>query len=868
MFFDSQAGGQNVLTATNPNVDNNALGAMTGLQFDAGFAADYYLTIKTNGPGTAPLTAAFAALGAGGASVGSAATGTGRAVALTLPNGRTGTLALDNANTGGVSDTQVGNGWPAAVVRGLEFVLPLAALGSPTGSLKVAAILNNGAHDYLSNQILAGLPNGTANLATAPAVNFASAANTGNQFFTVNIPAVPPTVTALTPTSGPAGSTISLTGTNLTGTTTITFAGTGGNTVTTGFVVNAGGTGISGVVVPAGATSGLVTVTSASGTSTGVTFTVTAPQLVVTQGAAAYPSNGAAYTFAAQTVGTTSAPVTFTLTNAGTAPLSLTSVSVTGPFALAGMILPSVPAGGSIGVQVRFTPTGTGAQTGTLVIVSSLGTYTVNLNGNSSQPVPTVSGLNPASGAVGTTVTVTGTGFAATGTTVSLNGVAVSGATVNAGGTTVTFTVPAGATAGAVAIATPGGAATNTPSFCVQYAPTATAAAICGSGPATIAASGAPAGGTYYYYTTATGNTPIPGATGPSYTTPSLTTTTTYYVAVLTGSAGTGCEGPRTAVTATVNPAAIANAGPDVSFCAGGTAVLGTPAVPGTTYRYSPATGLSSPNVAQPTVTLSSASTLTYTLVVTTAAGCTASDQVVVTATPAPTAVVTASGSLGLCQGGNVTLTASGGGTYLWSNGQSTPSITVGTAGSYTVTVTNATGCAATSAVSAVTVNTVPPTPTFTYNGGFLLTSSAATGNQWYVNGVAIPGATGQVYTAVLATGTYTVVVTSATGCASLPSAPRVVTLLATKSGTAAEALQVFPNPAQGTATVLVPALGNAATLTLLNPLGQVVQTQTLAPSAAPSRLVLDVQALATGVYLLRVQAPGTAARTQRLVVK
>jgi hypothetical protein len=97
---------------------------------------------------------------------------------------------------------------------------------------------------------------------------------------TLTVPAAP-TLTSLSPGNGPVGSTLTLNGTNLTGATAITFAGTGNNTVTTGFTVNAAGTQLTGVVVPAGATTGLVTVTTPSGTTNGQTFTVSYPSLVV-----------------------------------------------------------------------------------------------------------------------------------------------------------------------------------------------------------------------------------------------------------------------------------------------------------------------------------------------------------------------------------------------------------------------------------------------------------------------------------------------------------------------------------------------------------------------------------------------------------
>lgn len=57
-------------------------------------------------------------------------------------------------------------------------------------------------------------------------------------------------------------------------------------------------------------------------------------------------------------------------------------------------------------------------------------------------------------------------------------------------------------------------------------------------------------------------------------------------------------------------PAPVANAGGEVSIVLGlnlpKSAVLGTPAVAGSTYRWVPAEGLDNANIAQPTVTIGS----------------------------------------------------------------------------------------------------------------------------------------------------------------------------------------------------------------------------------------------------------------------
>jgi hypothetical protein len=68
---------------------------------------------------------------------------------------------------------------------------------------------------------------------------------------------------------------------------------------------------------------------------------------------------------------------------------------------------------------------------------------------------------------------------------------------------------------------------------------------------------------------------------------------------------------------------------------------------------------------------------------------------------------VSASGSTTFCAGGSVTLTAVGSGSYLWSNGATTNSITVSQSGSYSVVVTS-NGCSSTSTSTSVTVNSNP----------------------------------------------------------------------------------------------------------------------------------------------------------------
>ncbi len=77
---------------------------------------------------------------------------------------------------------------------------------------------------------------------------------------------------------------------------------------------------------------------------------------------------------------------------------------------------------------------------------------------------------------------------------------------------------------------------------------------------------------------------------------------------------------------------------------------------------------------------------------------------------PITATITSSSGQFGYCPGGSVTLTASPanpGSTFLWSNGAVTSSIVVQTVGSYSVTITNASGCTSTSAPVQVVLNTL-----------------------------------------------------------------------------------------------------------------------------------------------------------------
>lgn len=108
-----------------------------------------------------------------------------------------------------------------------------------------------------------------------------------------------------------------------------------------------------------------------------------------------------------------------------------------------------------------------------------------------------------------------------------------------------------------------------------------------------------------------------------------------------------------------------------------------------------------------------------------------------------------------------------------------------------------------------VTVNPAPPTPTISQNGT-TLTSSASSGNQWYLDGTLITGATSQNYT-INQNGSYTVIVTSGS-CVSDTSTVLVVNASFTAGVSIAQTGGTNPSCAGSSITFTATAVNGGST--------------------------------------------------------
>ncbi len=186
------------------------------------------------------------------------------------------------------------------------------------------------------------------------------------------------------------------------------------------------------------------------------------------------------------------------------------------------------------------------------------------------------------------------------------------------------------------------------------------------------------------------------------------------------------------------------------------------------------------------------------------------------------------------------TSTATACGTYSW-NGQ-----TYTQSGAYTYTTQNAAGCDSVATLN-LTINAIP-NATATNNGDGTGTASAGSTYQWIdcATNTAIAGATTQTYAPVL-TGSYSVIVTNASGCADTSSCItiEVIGLDETKESL----VQVQPNPSTGLFNILFGENANG-TVVITDATGRIIGTEVVNGSTK----AIDLTAAVTGIYYFTIQ--------------
>lgn len=386
-FVPTSAGAATVVTITGTNFTG-----ASAVSFGGVAAASFTVVNATT------INATVAVGSASGNVAVTTAGGTATLAGFTfIPAPTIGSFAPTSAGAG-TTVTIMGTGFTGATAVSFGGI-PAASFMVMSPTTITAVVAAGGA----TGNVVVTTPGGTANLA-------------GFTF----IPA--PTISSFTPTNGPGGTLVTISGNNFTGATAVNFGGmaAAGFTVVNPMTITA--------TVAAGGSTGLISVTTPGGTgNSGSNFTFLAPPTVT----------GFTPTSAGPTMVVTITGTNFT----GATQVQFGGVNATGFTVVSAMqITATVAAGGATGSVSVTTPNGTGTLAGFTFV-----------------PAPTISSFTPTSGVVGTAITIMGTNFVAPAT-VTIGGVPATSVMVISA-TQITANVGAGAS-GNVAVTTPGGTAT------------------------------------------------------------------------------------------------------------------------------------------------------------------------------------------------------------------------------------------------------------------------------------------------------------------------------------------------------------------------------------------------------------------------
>ncbi len=308
---------------------------------------------------------------------------------------------------------------------------------------------------------------------------------------------------------------------------------------------------------------------------------------------------------------------------------------------------------------------------------------------------------------------------------------------------------------------------------------------------------------------------------------------------------GNGCIITSAATVVTVNPLPTINinAGSNTTFCQGASVTLS--ASSGNTYLWSNGATTQTINVSNSgsfSVTVDQGNSCINT-----------SAATAVTVNPLPVATVTANGATSFCDGESVQLTASTGSTYLWSNGATIQTINANTAGNYSVMVTDANSCSATSITTAVTVNPIPAVSisaapfTKLYPGISTILTANASGSvtyTWFKNGIAIVGANNASLPVTIDDlGNYSVKVTNSGGCSNTSSLLNI-------SDSATAQLFIYPNPNNGQFQIsYYNGTPTKNTILIYDSKGSRILVKTFDITSAYQRMNIDISNRSKGVY-------------------
>lgn len=321
------------------------------------------------------------------------------------------------------------------------------------------------------------------------------------------------------------------------------------------------------------------------------------------------------------------------------------------------------------------------------------------------------------------------------------------------------------------------------------------------------------------------------------------TTTTTYFVDVTNGA---GCT-TTDSIVVTVNPAPVVNLGADTVVCGAASLTLDAGNA-GANYLW---------NDNSTNQTLLVTANGTYSVTVTELVNnCSATDSIAVSFGTVPT--VTLPADTAICAGSSLTIDAGAGyASYNWNNGDQTQTTTVNSAGTYSVTITNNDGCAASDSI-VVTVNALPVVnlgndTTVCNNQNITLDAGAGFASYTWT-----PSGNTQTITVTGANTvtTYTVTVIDNNGCSNTDAI--VVTYSSCvgmdDNSNKFRKLEIYPNPTNGNFIINFGEILSDTELNILDMNGKLVYSEVISKNASTIKQV-NIEKLPAGIYILSIRS-------------
>lgn len=218
-------------------------------------------------------------------------------------------------------------------------------------------------------------------------------------------------------------------------------------------------------------------------------------------------------------------------------------------------------------------------------------------------------------------------------------------------------------------------------------------------------------------------------------------------------------------------------------------------------------------------------------------------------------AAINPNGNIDICSNQSEVLTAaSGAASYLWSNGATTQSVTVNTAGNYSVQVTNGTGCTGYSQVASINVASVP-SALFTYNSiGFDYGFNSAAGavSYFWTFGDGGTSTSQNPSHSFVQDGAYTVTLITCNDNCCDTTTQTIEVSTGINDVLIADGWKIFPNPTFNNFNLNYSGNEKIEALTLYNTLGEVVWS-----TVTPNKMnwIINAETLASGTYFLSAKS-------------